>query len=211
MTTAKFTLTVTPGPAVRIKVVSGSNQTAPVQTTYTFPLVVQPFDANLNGVPGLTITFSDGGKGGTFSANPVVTGATGKAQTFYTTGTKALATVTFTATSGALKTAMYGKVTAGPATGISVVSGNNQTGAVSTALVNPLVVLVVDQFNNPVPNATVTFSDGGAGGSFAASPVATDATGKASTTYTLPPSRGIVNITASISGGATASFTETAQ
>ena len=211
MTTAKFTLTVTPGPAVRIKVVSGSNQTAPVQTTYTFPLVVQSFDANLNGVPGLTITFSDGGKGGTFSANPVVTGATGKAQTFYTTGTKALATVTFTATSGALKTAMYGKVTAGPATGISVVSGNNQTGAVSTALVNPLVVLVVDQFNNPVPNATVTFSDGGAGGSFAASPVATDATGKASTTYTLPPSRGIVNITASISGGATASFTETAQ
>ena len=211
MTTAKFTLPVTPGPAVRIKVVSGSNQTAPVQTTYTFPLVVQSFDANLNGVPGLTITFSDGGKGGTFSANPVVTGATGKAQTFYTTGTKALATVTFTVTSGALKTAMYGKVTAGPATGISVVSGNNQTGAVSTALVNPLVVLVVDQFNNPVPNATVTFSDGGAGGSFAASPVATDATGKASTTYTLPPSRGIVNITASISGGATASFTETAQ
>jgi len=211
MTAAKFTLTVTAGSATHIKVVSGSNQTAPIQTTYAAPLVVQALDANNNGVPGVSITFTDGNKGGTFSANPVVTDATGKAQTFYTTGTKALAKVTFTVTSGSLKTAMYGAVTSGPAAAISIVSGNNQTGAVSTTLANPLIVLVVDQFNNAVPGAHITFYDGGAGGTFSMNTIDTDAAGKASVTYTLPPTPGVLNITASFTGGTPVNFTETAQ
>ena len=73
------------------------------------------------------------------------------------------------------------------------------------------MVKVVDQFNNVVPGAAVTFSDGGVGGSFSASPVITDTTGKATVTYTLPPTPQTVIVTASLSAGASVSFTETAQ
>jgi Bacterial Ig-like domain (group 1) len=105
---------------------------------------------------------------------------------------------------------MYATVTAGSATDVSVVSGNSQTAPVSTALPVALVVSVVDQFNNPVSGAAVTFSDTGAGGSFSASPATTDITGKATVTYTLPSTPQTVNITASV-GGPAVSFTETAQ
>jgi hypothetical protein len=209
-TKATFTVTVLPGAATKIQVISGNKQTAPVQTTFPLPLVVQLSDVNSNGIPGGTINFSDGGKGGVFSANPVVTDSTGKAQTFYTTPTKA-GSLTFTITSGSLKTAMYGTATAGTASGISVVSGNNQAAPASTVLPAALVVLVVDQFNNVVPGATVTFTDNGAGGSFSASTAVTDTTGKATVTYTLPATPKTVNITPFLSGGAAASFTETAQ
>ncbi len=209
-TTAAFTVTVVPGAATRIAVTGGNKQTAPVQTTFPLPLKVQLVDVNGNGVPGGTINFTDGNKGGTFSAPSVVTDSTGTAQTLYTTSTKS-GSLTFTATSGSLHIALYGTVTAGPASGMSVVSGNNQTAPASTTLPAALVVKVVDQFNNLVPGAAVTFSDNGAGGSFSASPVTTGTNGQATVTYTLPSTAGTVNITASVSGGASAGFTETAQ
>ena len=207
---ANFTLTVTPGAAAKVVVVSGSKQTAPVQTTYTAPLVVSIQDANSNGVPGQTVTFTDGGKGGTFNPPSATTDSTGKAQSFYTTPTKA-GSLTFTVASGTAHQAAYGTVTAGPAAAISVVTGNNQTGAVSTTLPTALDVLVVDQFNNRVPGASVSFTDGGVGGAFSANPVITDATGQAATAYTLPPTAQVVTVTASVSGGIATSFTETAQ
>jgi len=208
--TTTFSLTVTAGAAVRIQVLSGNSQSTPVQTTDLAPLVVRLLDANLNGVPGLSVTFSDGGKNGAFSANPVVTDGSGKAQTFYTTGAK-VGALAFKITSGSLSQGMSGKVTAGPATTISIVSGNNQSGAVSTTLANPLVILVVDQFNNVVPGAHITFSDGGVGGSFSTPTIDTDVGGRASVTYTLPPTSGIVNISASFTNGTPVNFTETAQ
>jgi len=172
--------------------------------------VVKLEDTDNNGVPGGTMNFSDGGKGGTFSPASVVTDSTGKAQTFYTTGTKS-GTIAFKITSGSLHQGMSGTILAGPATGISVVSGNNQTGNRSTVLPTALAVKVVDQFNNVVPGAAVTFSDNGAGGSFSVNFATTDSTGKATVSYTLPPTPQTVHITASISGGAFVSFTETAQ
>jgi hypothetical protein len=209
-TKASFTVTVLPGPASKITILSGSKQTAPVQTTYPLPLKVQLLDANNNGIAGGTITFTDGNKGGAFSPASTVTDSTGKAQTSYTTGTKS-GSFTFTAASGSIHQQMYGTVTAGPAAGMSVVSGNNQTGNRSTVLPGALVVKVVDQFNNVVPGATVTYNDNGANGSFSASSVTTDANGQASVMYTLPATPGIINITASVSGAGSAGFTETAQ
>jgi hypothetical protein len=210
LTKAIFSVTALPGPATKIVVISGNKQTEPLQTTFPLPLVVKLEDTYNNGVPGGTMNFSDGGKGGTFSSASVVTDSTGKAQTFYTTGTKS-GTIAFKITSGSLHQGMSGTILAGPATGISVVSGNNQTGNRSAVLPTALAVKVVDQFNNLVPGAAVTFSDNGAGGSFSVNPATTDSTGKATVSYTLPPTPQTVHITASISGGAFVSFTETAQ
>jgi hypothetical protein len=207
---ATFTVTVVPAPPSRIAVIGGSKQTAPVRTTYALPLQVQLLDAYNNGVPGGTINFTDGNKGGTFSAPSVVTDPAGTAKTFYTTPTTS-GSLTFTATSGVLHMAMYGTVTAGPAAGISVVSGNNQMGNPATVLPLALVAKVVDQFNNVVPGVAVAFTDNGAGGSFSASPVTTDMAGKATVNYVLPPTPQTVHITASVSGSISVGFTETAQ
>jgi hypothetical protein len=75
-------------------------------------------------------------------------------------------------------------------------------------------VLVTDKNNNPIVNASVSFSDGGAGGSFSnPNPVLTGANGTASQFYTLPPVAGeTVTITASAIGlTETAVFTEYGQ
>jgi adhesin/invasin len=139
----------------------------------------------------------------------VVTDASGRAQTFYTSGTKS-GTVTFTVTAGTIHQGMAATVLAGPAAGMSLVSGNKQSASMSTTLPAALVVKVVDQFNNVVPGASVTFSDGGVGGSFSNATSVTDATGKATVTYTLPPTPQTVNITATVAGVTPVSFTETA-
>jgi hypothetical protein len=208
-TTAKFTVMVVGGAATHIKVISGSKQVVPLQTTLPQPLVVQLLDVYNNGVAGTTLTFSDGGKGGTFSAPSSITDATGRGQTFYTTGTKSGA-ITFTVAAGSIHQGMAATALAGPAAAMSLVSGNKQSATVSTTLPTALVVKVVDQFNNVVPGASVTFSDGGAGGSFSGATISTDATGKATTTYTLPATPQTVSITAAVSGVTPVNFTETA-
>lgn len=76
-----------------------------------------------------------------------------------------------------------------------------------------LTVFVTDQYGNPVSGNSVTFVDGGAGGTFSNSnPVITGANGMASQFYTLPSSPGTVTINATAAGVASpAVFTETGQ
>jgi hypothetical protein len=133
----------------------------------------------------------------------------GRAQTFYTTGTKS-GTIAFTIAVGSIHQGMAATALAGSATGMSVVSGNHQSASVGSSLPAALVVKVVDQFSNVVSGVPVTFSDGGLGGSFSSSIVSTDGTGKATVTYTLPATAQTVGITASVSGATSVSFTEIA-
>lgn len=83
------------GPVTRDIILSGNNQIGPVSTKLPTALTVQVLDPYSYGVPGVTVTFSDGGVGGKFSATSVVTNSVGKASTFYTTpGTPQTVTVT---------------------------------------------------------------------------------------------------------------------
>jgi hypothetical protein len=71
-----------------------------------------------------------------------------------------------------------------------------------------LVVSVTDQFGNLIAGASVSFSDGGAGGSFSANPVITTKAGLASANYTTPPMPGNVTVSATVAGVSTpANFT----
>jgi hypothetical protein len=100
---------------------------------------------------------------------------------------------------------------AGPATNMAISSGNNQAGSVGTQLPLALTVLVTDQYSNPVQGISVSFSDGGAGGTFnSGNPVVTNSTGIAVETYTLPSTPGTIQITASSGALAPIVFTETA-
>jgi len=208
--TAKFTVTVVGGTATHIAVISGNKQTGALQTAFPLPLVVQLDDVYNNGVPGGTITFPAPSASGSFSPASVVTNAKGRAQSFYTSATKS-GSLGITITSGALHQGMSEIVQPGPATRLTIVSGNSQKAAASTTLPVKLAAKVVDQFGNGIPGVSVRFDDTGVGGGFATSPTITDAQGRAIVSYTLPATPQVVHVTASLAGVSPVTFTETAQ
>ena len=205
-----FTETATPGPAKWVVLSSGGNQSAQVTTSLPAAVVAKVTDQYGNGIAGVSVTFADGGAGGRFSATPVTTDGSGKASTIYTTSTKAGA-ITLTATGAGLSILKVSETaTAGSPAAITVIAGNNQTGPPATPLPQALTVRVTDKYGNPVPSASTSYSDGGAGGSFSPTPVSTDNTGGASSSYTTPSTTGTIKITAS-AGSVSATFTETSQ
>jgi uncharacterized protein (TIGR03437 family) len=94
-----------------------------------------------------------------------------------------------------------------PTRTIRIISGNGQSGAVSTDLPSPLVV-EVDDGSTPVAGVTVTFFPTNA--TLSASTVVTDAGGRASITVHLGSTAGTATITVSTPGATSVVFTETA-
>jgi hypothetical protein len=203
-----FTETALPDAVLALVALKGYHQSAPVTTPFPAPLVTKARDGYSNGVPGIRVTYSDGGAGGTFSANPVTTDSSGLAPVNYTTSTKA-GNIKILATAAGLPAAIfYESVASGPPAAIAKVSGDGQSAAISTQLALPLVLKVTDQYGNAVTGASVSFADGGAGGSFSLNPVLTSSTGTASVNYTTPSTTGTKTILATVSGvSVPASFT----
>jgi len=208
-TSALFSETCTVGAPASMSITSGNNQTAPANTPLAASLVVKVADAHGYGVPGVTVNFTDNGAGGTFVASAVVTGSNGTGSAQYTTCLKA-EKVTITASSTGLNSKTFSEsCVAGPAANIAVVSGNNQSAAAGTQLPKALTVLVTDQYGNLVSGNSVTFSDGGAGGTFSINPVVTGANGTAALSYTLPLTAETVAVNATAAGDSSpAVFTE---
>ncbi len=205
------TATATPGAAVAVIAYGGTKQTGAAGSILPNPLVAEAQDAYKNGVPGVTINFS-ANKGGIPNPISAVTGANGLANTYLQLPTT-VSTVTVTATSPFKNVTFVEYSVAGPAADVYMTGGNNQTAPAGTQLPLALAVLVTDQYGNPVSGNSVTFSDGGAGGSFSGSnPAFTGGNGTASVYYTLPSSPGTVSVTAAPTGVANpAVFTETGQ
>jgi hypothetical protein len=188
---------------------AGNNQSGNAGTMLPNPLTV--LASNLNSgspVPGVPVTFSDGGAGGTFSSSVVTTGSDGLASTNYTLPSSAK-TVTITATSAGYTGASFTETSVLTAQALTPTSGNNQSGYVGTTLPTALTVTATNN-GSPASGITVNFADSGAGGSFGAPIVVTDASGIASTTYTLPSTPSAISVTATSSGYSTATFAETA-
>src|SRR5271157_744883 len=206
------TATATAAAAKQIIYYSGQKQTGAAGSNLANPVVAKVWDIYKNGVPGVTVNFT-ANKGAVPTPASVVTDANGLASTNLQLPTT-VSTVTLTASSAGLKSINFAEysVAGTPAT-IAITSGNNQFASAGTQLPQALTVLVTDQYANPISGNSVTFSDGGAGGTFSnANPVVTGANGTASQFYTLPPSAGPVTITATATGLATpAVFTETGQ
>ena len=92
------------------------------------------------------------------------------------------------------------------ASSITKVSGDKQDGAAGATLANPLVVLVRDGNNKPLPNVPVSFAVVRGGGFVSPPSVTTDATGQASTTLTLGAT-GITTVAATALAIGNVSFT----
>ena len=92
-----------------------------------------------------------------------------------------------------------------------VSGGNNQSGQTSATLSKPMTVKVVNPYSGAaMSGVTISFSDGGSGGSFSNPSPITNSQGYAATTYTLPAQAGVYKLTATQAAFTTARFTETA-
>jgi uncharacterized protein (TIGR03437 family) len=97
------------------------------------------------------------------------------------------------------------------AAALAIVSGNNQTGAVGTALRQKLTVMVTGTDNNPFAGAAVTFAvTSGIATLTPSAPQQTANDGTASTAVTLGVTPGPVTVTATVAGLATVTFSLTA-
>jgi len=187
-----------------VTITGGNAQTGTAGST--LPVAMQVNIANpYNGQPdsGDTVTFSDGGKGGSFSPASAITDNNGNASAYYTlpkkTGTYALTATLMVnnVASGAATTT--GTATPGGAAKIIAYGGSKQTGGNGFILANPIVAQVQDANKNNVPGATVTFT-ANKGAVPNPSSVTTDATGMARTYLQLPPTAATVTVTASTLG-----------
>jgi hypothetical protein len=96
----------------------------------------------------------------------------------------------------------------GPST-MAVISGDAQTAPPNTALAEPLVVVVVNQFGEPLKDITINWAIVSGGGALSGSSSVSDDGGHASVNYTTGPTAGSVIITATVHGLPPLGFDET--
>ena len=192
-----------------LTVSGGSAQAGPVTSTLPVPLQVvadDPYTGQLQ--VGITVTFSDGGKGGVFNPASTLTNASGIASTMYTLPKKSgTYTITAAAAGNFGSTTVTETATPLAAKSLGVSSGQNQTGAPGSTLPNPIVVRAHDAYLNPVPGVTINFS-ATLGAILGTTTAVTDARGRASTTLQLPAATGTIRVTATSPGLPKATFKE---
>jgi hypothetical protein len=190
--TSSAPFSVMPGPAAIIAPAGGAGQTGTVAGTLAQPLLVRVTDQYDNPVSGYAVSWAT--VSGLLSPTSSLTDASGLASSSWTLGTLA-GTQSAQAGAGTLSGSPVGfAATAlpGPAALIAQVSGDGQIGTVATTLGQPLVVRVTDQFGNGVGGYPVSWVAPG-GGVLSPPSSATDASGLASSTWTLGTLAGTQN------------------
>lgn len=191
---------------------TGNNQTGTVNAPITLTAqATNPYSGAA--LANVAVTFSDGGRGGSFNPTTVNTNSTGNATTAYTLP-ETSGSISITAASSGYSTATFSETAnAGAPAVIATLSGSSQSGVVATTLPAPLVVTVKDLYGNLVGGASVSYSDGGLTGSkFTPNPAVTGTNGQASSVYTLPTvAKSGYAVTASSGSATSATFHETSQ
>ena len=205
--TRVLTAMATAGTPVRLEITAEPSATHVAGATLAPALTVRAVDAggntvtNFTGevVAGLAVNPGGASLSGASNVNAVAGIATFPGLAVQ----KAAAGYALGVTSGELvpDTTSAFEITTAAAGILSSVSGNGQTGTANTPLAAPFVVLVTDDFGNPVSGVTVTWVVAVGGGSMSAPTSVTDASGRASSTFTLPTgSGGLSTVEASVAG-----------
>jgi len=207
---ASFSATALPENANGIALVSGDDQSGPVNTALPALLVVQVSDGFGNPISGVTINWSVTG-GGSVSQATTQTGSNGQTSVTRTLGPIAGQQTTLASADGLAGSPVTFTHTAaaGTATGVVKVSGDGQSALAGTELADPLVVQVLDAQQNPIPGRAVTWLPGTGDGTVNPENTTTDAQGLASTRWTVGPEAGSNTVNAVVSGVGTATFTAT--
>lgn len=173
-----------PSPVASVEVVSGNNQSDTVGQSLDEPLVVVALDAEGTPVSGQVLNFVVKAGGGSVFAGATSTNAEGRAQEIWTLGTNA-------ADSQVVEVRAVDNTTGEPKVyarfeavakhdrpnRLSAVSGQDQIGAMLTALLDSLVVEVVDQYGNPTVGDSIVWSTTPEGGAVSPSTAAVSGNG----------------------------------
>jgi PKD repeat protein len=209
--TTTFTVIALSENANGMRAVLGEDQTGPAGSVLPQPLVVQVTDAFGNPISGVPISWTVEG-GGSVSEELNHTDGEGRASVSRTLGPTAgpQSTIATSATelAGSPLTFLH-TATAGNASGLTIVSGNNQTAIAGTELPGDLVVRLVDAAGNGVPGAAVTWVVGTGGGRVSHENTFTDEAGRTSTRWTLGRTPGPNRVDAVVSGLGFVNFTAT--
>jgi len=175
--------------------------------TVGIPVAISAQLASANGTavktPGLVVTWSKTGAGGSFSAPTSVTDANGIATVNFTPSNTAGVVYAITATDTNAMTGTSANITsvAGAATAYVVTSNNYSPAAGATVAAS---AQLVDAHGNSVSTAgiTVTWSKTGAGGSFSAPTSNTNGSGVATVNFTCGTVAGVVYVLTGTDGSA---------
>ena len=179
---------------------SGDAQSAVVATEPSDSLRVV---VNEDGAPlaGAMVTWATTGAGAAVSPPTGQTDAAGLVATQWTLG-RSSGSQTATASLGGASgspVVFHATATPGPATNLTKLAGDGQTGIIGGSFPAQVKVAVTDQFANPILGATVHFV--GTGGVTTINPVVlTDANGQAVTTVTGAAAAGVGGVTAAVAG-----------
>jgi alpha-tubulin suppressor-like RCC1 family protein len=184
---AVFTATATAGAPRVITVTGGNNQTSNVGRRLGTLLGIKLADQFGYPISGVKVTWTPGALSGSVVPTNDTTVADGSATATWTLGTNSFVTQTVIASAPGITPVVF-TATTRPDTArvVTIVSGNNQSGGVSTTLAQAVTVKVTDQYGNPILGDTVTFGDSiTAGGRVSPIKVPTAVDGTASSNWTL--------------------------
>jgi hypothetical protein len=182
--------------AARVSVTPSSGR---FSTTANVVFSAAAFDAADASLPGTPMEWT---------VNDSTMGAFTSPGVFVPSGKSGSVTVTAATPTGVSGSATVDLFAPSVASGLSLVSGDGQTATVLNALASPFAVKLVDQFGDPMPGVTVTWTRLTGAGSLGAATSTTSASGVATAQYTAGGTPGDETIRASVAGvTATVTFT----
>jgi hypothetical protein len=212
---------------------AGFDQSAPPNRPLPVPLTVYVKDSLGNATPNAAINWTVDVAGAVLSTSSSTTSAEGLASTSLTLGSSPGAYIVTAQLNGSPLTSAFNATASVPANAtLTISSGNEQTGIVSTSLagdetssMNPLVVILRDVSGNPLPRVKIDWQVSQGEGTLISSAVGrqgettpssastvTDAAGLASIGLIMGDLPGPQMVLATVSGGSqSVSFNATAQ
>lgn len=159
----------------------GDRQTGTVGTELPTMLTVAVTDAGGDPVSGATVTWAVTKGGGSASSATAKTDAAGEVKAAWTLG-KTAGEQSVTATVNSLSDVTFtAEAEPGPLASLRIDSIENQVAIAGDTLPEPLVVRALDQFDNEIPDLTVSFTVTAGSGTLSTPETATGSKGQAST------------------------------
>lgn len=186
-----------------LAVVSGDGQNGRRARPLSQPLTVRVTDTGGTPVANVSVKFVPAEASGQVSRPTAVTDVAGQATTIWTLG-DVFGTQTVVASINGGASAVLTATALRPEAfvdSIAVVSGDEQTARVATALREAIVLRVLDTQGLPVDGASILFDLPEGHGRVSPDSVTSDSTGEAATIWTLGDTAGIQTLTAAVVGG----------
>ena len=191
----------TVGEPASIEIYDGDDQDGEINRRLPEDMVVEVLDSNNRGVSFEIVNLRVVEGSGRFSPTRPRTDRDGRASFSFTPRSPgAGGIIEIEASVGDLSPATFTVNLGEPPAAIKKVSGDNQSGRPGQALANPFIVEVVDEDDEPVEGAAVTFAVTAGGGSVSTTSTTTNNNGRAQTVLTLGEEIGENTVVATVSG-----------